>query len=187
MSLATIHNVKRAQKSQGSCGSCGTEVNAGDPYLWYTVGFRSGFKRVRCTKPECYPRPSDRESSKLASIYSAQENAESSIASLDNPDSLVDDIETILNELADEITAVAEEYREAAVNPNTGVTFNTDAEERADTLESGADELRSFSPDSEMPEVDEGEDETTIAEAKLDWIEEVKAEAIDAINSMEMP
>ena len=181
MSLAKVEQVKAARKPQGECESCGTEIKVGDPYLHFTVGFRSTFKRVRCTAGPCHPRPSERESSKLAAVYAAQENAHDTIRLLtvegQDYDAFIESIKEVMSGLADETREVVEEYRDAAVDPN-GNTFNSVAEERADTLEGAADEVENWDPDSDEPQDGESDEE---------WVDAVKDEAYQAIDGMEMP
>jgi hypothetical protein len=140
MSIARIHTVKAARKDQGTCDKCGTPLPAGSAYRWYTVGFRSHFKRRRCMDPACTPRASELESSLVASIYAAQEQAEDDINAAGTPD----DIQSAIESVVEAVREVAEQYREAAVNPNTGATFNYESEERADTLDASADELEGY-------------------------------------------
>lgn len=147
MSIARVTTVKSARKDQGTCGKCGTPLPKGSAYRWYTVGFRSHYKHRRCMAPTCTPLASELESSKVASIYAAQESAEDAI----NEATSGDDIQAAIDEVIEAIREVAEEYREAAVNPNTGEVFNLDSEERADTLEGSADELEGYDV-----ELDEG-------------------------------
>jgi hypothetical protein len=167
------------------CGKCGTEIKVGDPYRWFQVGFRSHYKQVRCVEISCSPKTSELESSKLSSVYAAIEDAEATIAEADEPD----EIESAVQDVANTVREVADEYREASVNPNTGAVFNTEAEERADTLDSSADELESWShtqdQEPETCEEHSGDDEDDCEECQElrdSWIEAIRGEAIDAVN-----
>jgi hypothetical protein len=69
------------------------------------------------------------------------------------------------------------------------VVFNTEAEERADTLDSSADELESWShtqdQEPETCEEHSGDDEDDCEECQElrdSWIEAIRGEAIDAVN-----
>lgn len=150
MSIARIKTQKAAKPY--TCDKCGTGIKPKDEYRSYKVGFRSRHVNRRCMKAECTPRSSELESSKLADVYAAIEDAEDQIV-----DGItVGDAESVLEELGSRIREVAEEYREASTDDN-GTVFNTDAEERADALESVADEVSSYSCEP----LDEGEEECT--------------------------
>src|SRR5512139_1085287 len=58
------------------CAKCGDEIAVGSPYRWFSVGFRSHYKQIRCMKSTCTPRESERESSGIrAEILAAIEDA----------------------------------------------------------------------------------------------------------------
>lgn len=154
MSQARVKTVMRAQKDQGACEKCRTPLPKGSPYRWFKVGFRSRYKHRRCMSPACAPRPSELESSKLADVYSAQEDAEANIDAAGD----VEDVKVAVQEFVDRVNEVAEEYREAATNPNTGSVFNPEAEERADNLESAASDLDGWEPDTEVLSAEDGEE-----------------------------
>ena len=78
MSLAKVNQIGRVRKP-GKCGKCGVEIKVGDPAVRVAVGFR-GFTQTRCPKPECFPKPSERESSLVSSVYAAQEEVDVSTA-----------------------------------------------------------------------------------------------------------
>ena len=167
-----------------TCERDGTLINKGEPYRWFKVGFRSNYKHIRCMKPECTPRPSELESSNLATAYAAQEDALDSANSVDNPD----DAQQVVDEFSSALQELAEEYRTASENPNTGVVFNTDAEERADTLESAAGELDGFDP-PELPEPcpdhPEGSSNCDSCTGILeDYVEELREATRAAINEV---
>lgn len=205
MSLAKIHTVTKARKDQGTCEKCHTPLPAGSAYRWFTVGFRSTFKHVRCTDYKCNPLASDLESSKIAAIYAAQEEAEDTIASA----VLVDDMRDAIEAVRDAITEVAEEYREASTD-DMGNVFNPDSEERADTLDAAAESL-DWDPDMDEPEAcsihteniitnpdaDDAEDdkeddddrseECDCQERYDTWLDETRTSAIEKINDIELP
>jgi Fe-S oxidoreductase len=159
MSVARLHTVNKARKDQGKCGKCGTPLPAGSPYRHFSVGFRSSYVQKRCMKIECTPRPSERESSKLSSVYAAMEAAEDELAGLRSADvGEQDTVTSIVTTVAEEVRTVADEYREADSYIGGGGSGSTVSEERADTLESAADELESFQPSADPADFTECED-----------------------------
>lgn len=199
MSVAKVNTVNKAAKDQGSCMKCGDKLPKGSAYLWYTVGFRSRSKYVRCTKPECFPKPSERESSKLADVYGAMEDASASIdiADGDTPGELIGNLQEQLQVVADTIREVADQYRESATNPNTGIVFNTASEERADTLDSAAEELEGWQPNDSEPDrcgehQDEDLDSDEVQECDdciamgEEWADTVRSEALEALTNVEL-
>lgn len=195
MSLAKINEVAKARKKPGQCEKCKVDLNVGDPYLWYTVGFRSNFKHIRCTKTACYPKPSERESSLVSGIYAAQE--EFDVSGADN----VEDIEADIEAVVDAINEVAEQYRDAGTN-DAGVEWRPDMIERADELEEAASELEGWEPETDYEPCDEHPDVTADQVGNEDWpddmepcdackanwetwIEEVRTSATDAVNNIE--
>lgn len=179
MSLAKIQHVKSARKAQGKCEVDGTEINPGDPYKHYSVGFR-GRKRVRCvTCPD--PRPSERESSLLADVYAAQESAD-----VESITTTADAVEVIA-EFSEAVREVAEQYQAAAeAAPGLGA----ESEERAEALRSSAAAVENdFSPDTYLIRYDANGDDSgqTYAEdealpaAVLDDLRQTVREAIDQI------
>lgn len=179
MSQAKIWVVKRAQKDQGKCGHCGITLPPGVPYRHFTVGFRSRSKNVRCMKVECSPTRAERESSKLAEIYAAIDDA-----SFDGCET-TEGIKSVLEQVAEVARGLSEEYAEASVNQNTGAVFNVEAEERGQTLEAYADELESWDPDEEEPEKPEDEDDekamTEYEELHGVWVDAAQNSAREAL------
>lgn len=158
MSLAKVVEVKHA-RSEYRCEKDGTTIAKGDPYRWYVVGFRSKYRHIRCMKPACAPRPSERESSNLSEVYAAQESAadelgnlSTSIESPDQGEPLVEEIKSILQTAADSIREVADGYREA--DENFGGGGNTEMGEWADTLEEGIDALEGWDPETSAEDID---------------------------------
>lgn len=146
MSQAKIYAVKTARKAQGPCQKCGIQILPGMPYRFFVKGFRSKFKHIRCMKPECSPTRADRESSMLAEIYAAIDDA--SFMGMES----LEEIKGVLEEVASVARDLAEQYATASVNQNTGAVFNVDAEERGQQLESYADDLDSWDPSEDEPE-----------------------------------
>lgn len=158
------------------------------------------------------PQPWHLTTSKLAQVYEAQHNAEVAVDGLtivpgEDPE---DEIRGILDGLIEEITQVADEYREAAEAMGGAGAEN---EERADILEAAVDELESFSLATEAPEAEDDDCDTcggtgTTDESDVcptcngdrqvesdeiapdDWdqyVEDVKAEVHELIGSIELP
>ena len=157
MSLAKVTEVKSARKDQGKCGRCGTALPAGSPYLWFTVGFRSSYKNVRCTEPKCFPSRSERESSKLAAIWDAQDAFDVSTATT------IEEIEQAVHDVGDQFSEVAQEYHDAAED-QYGNIFNEEANERGDILESSADELTGWSFDEEYTPCEDHAEKVEVAD-----------------------
>lgn len=167
MSLAKVNQIGRVRKP-GKCGKCGLEINKGDPAVRFSVGFR-GFTQTRCTKPECYPKPSERESSLVADVYAAQEGVDLSTAgNLEDLTQARDDMVTATQE-------VAGQYEDSEMYDR-----NEDLQERAETLNSAAEALEQWEPEGEEPE---GGD----AEAYEVWLEAARESLQGAIDEMELP
>lgn len=155
MSVARVYT-QVARKDQGSCNKCGTALPPGTRYHKYYIGFRSNYAYKRCTKPECFPRPSERESSKMAGVYAAEEGFEDALAALDagDPEADASSIEDALAAFAEGVREVAQEYRDASSEweQNSGGE-NYEWTEKADGLESAADEIENFNPSVDMDDV----------------------------------
>jgi hypothetical protein len=180
MSLAKINQIKRVRKA-GTCEKCGLEIKVGDPAVRFAVGFR-GYTRTRCTKPECFPKPSERESSLVADLYAAQEEVD-----VDSAGSL-DDLTQIRDDVANAAREVAGEYEGSEMYEK-----NYDLQERAETLNSAADELEQWEPDDEEPTEDAEEwavaenEYTDFEEAHTAWLEISRDSLKAAIDGMETP
>lgn len=148
MSLAKVVHVVRARKDQKPCERCSAALPAGSPYKHYSVGFR-GSKRTRCTTcPD--PLLSERESSKVSTVYAAQEALD--VDSIET----VEDAREVLSEFADAVREVAQEYTEAAeAAPGLGEA----SEEAADVLNTSADEVENL--DLSEFEAEDNADEVT--------------------------
>jgi len=177
MSVARLYTVQKSRKDQGKCHKCGVELPAGSPYLYYYVGFRSNYKHVRCTKQECFPKPSERESSKTATILAAQENFD--VSGMDSKD----DIEAAVQEVGSSIQEVADEYQEALDAWENG---NYELEEKKDHYEDQANEISNWTYEGdEEPEREEDEDEEAFQARWDEWIEQVRSEAQDAVDNID--
>jgi chromosome segregation ATPase len=189
MSVAKVETVKASRKDQGKCEKCGTELPQGTGYRYFYVGFRSKFKHVRCMKAECAPRQSERESSKVATWYAAQETFEDQIDTLDTKD----DVENAVQEAGAAARELADEYREAADAWESG---NEQLEEKADHWESQADEIENwtFEGDEEPERCNDCENDdmhpgpegcSGCAEKRDEWLEELREAAREAVNNVE--
>ena len=154
MSIARLVTVQKSRKSkkygERKCGACSTAIPTGAPYRYFTVGFHSNFPHVRCLKTTCSPKPSELESSQLSEAFSAQETAIADLAGLSSQGE-TSDIQQILDDFADALTSLSENYREA--DEAFGGGGSTRSGEMADTLETAASELSDWSPSSD--ELDE--------------------------------
>jgi len=141
VSVKRIYNVAKARKAQRPCSKCGTAINPGDGYLYWEPFFRSNFKQVRCLKRECYPRPSERESSLMSSVLAAQEAVEDALEDTSGAEDA-----SFFNDLAADVVSALEEvidqYREA--DENFGGGGSSASGERADELEDAKSEIESF-------------------------------------------
>lgn len=153
------------------CGKCGVEIAVGTPYRYWEPYFRSSAKSVRCMKSECTPRMSELESSNLAQAYSAQEDAEANLNAMMGQPGETADIHAAVSEFADSLDELASEYRQA--DENFGGGGSTQSGETADTLESTASDLQSFSVSDEEQEefCERHSDEGTAAEMDESWTE----------------
>jgi hypothetical protein len=180
MSLAKINQIKRVRKP-GTCGRCKLEIKVGDPAVRFAVGFR-GYTQTRCTKTECFPKPSERESSLVADVYAAQEGADLSAAESS------DDLAQIRDEVVEAARDIAEQYESSEMYDR-----NEDLQERAEMLNSAADELEQWEPDDEEPDEEFTEwtvddtDYTDFEEARTAWLDAARQSLQSAIDEMELP
>lgn len=180
MSLARIYTTKTVRKDW-TCGKCGAAIRKGvDGRISFAVGFR-GYEQTRCTKPECYPTPSERESSAVASVYAAQEAVDFSTAES------LDDLESLVEEVAAACEEVASEYEGSEM-----FEINEDLQERADPLNEAADTLRDWadSLEEEPTEEDwdpEDSEHESFADAHAAWLDDAREAAETAVNEVELP
>lgn len=180
MGLAKVQYVKSARKAQGSCENCGVKIEVGDSYRHFAVGFR-GFKRVRCTKPECTPTRAERESSLVSSIYDAQDSADFSECQS------TDDINNVMEGIKAACEEVASQYEENPTFDN-----NNDLQERVDQINSAAESLDDWESSIDDEPTKDGdwngkEDGKPFEEAHADWLDEAREAAQSAVNEMELP
>ncbi len=185
MSVARVKTVQKSAKDQGKCGNCGIELPKGSGYIWWTVGFRSNYKYKRCLKPGCFPRPSTRETSKFATILSAQENFQDTIEEQDTKDS----IESAVQEVGSSVREVADEYQEALDAWENG---NEQIQEKVDHYSGQADEIENWTFEgADEPErcdnhEDEPDDDCEECQEKCaEWLDEIREAAREAVDNIE--
>jgi hypothetical protein len=173
VSLAKIVTVRRAQKDQGKCETCDTPLPAGVGYKHYSVGFR-GFKRRRCLScPD--PKPSERESSKIAGVYAAQEAVDVGTITT------VEDAQAVLQEFAEAVREVAQEYEDAA---DAMGEAGYEMQEKADVLNGAADDVENTDLSEYEADGDddaEGDDDGGLTDEQLDALRDAVQTAVDEI------
>jgi hypothetical protein len=176
MGVARVKTVTKARKDQGVCGGCDKELRKGDPYRWWTVGFRSRFKNKRCM--DCpLPPPSARESNpKIATILAVGEDFD--LDAVSDRDGFVSALETAANGIRD----AAEMWNESADALEEGFQHETsqseEQREKGEAAESWAEAL-----DDAANSLDEerGEDET-----EAEYIDRLREEAQSAFDDNQM-
>lgn len=207
MSSARITYVDKARKRPGgkpphTCGKCGDPILPGTSYLWYAVGFRAR-PTFRCRKSTCAPKGSELESSAVADILAAIEEAEDQVDELSEvtAQEFESAASEILQSVQDAIEEVASTYEEA--DQSMGGNQATEAYERAETLrgndlgsfslnasdpEGCGDEWKSEDDDADADDHEEPQDGCDFCQTKLDdWLEEARQEVRDALDEVELP
>jgi hypothetical protein len=203
--MARITYVKKAQKAQGDCTACHKPIKKGDSYKWVAPRAYKGapsFKKKRHADCPTWRLSELTSSSALSEAYSAQEVAADDLHDLqllfdanNSAEDFINDVENVLSTCADGIRAAAEIWRESASNMEDGfghATYLSDElNEKADTLESSADDLENISFDDppELEEDDENQESEDLSfSAQLEgWAEGVIKEAQAAIDGIEFP
>lgn len=171
---ATVRDLTKPLPND-KCGKCGKEIKPGDPYKWVKPksGPYGGTKRVRCAACPSW-RPSELTSSgALSSLYAAQEAAEDALGAWDQES--VDDLRSILTDLAEGVREAGQVYRESAENMESGFGHSTsmseELTEKADALDGAADEIENM--ESDFEEWDEDARKGDIeADETYDWDED---------------
>lgn len=176
------------------CGKCRETIPKGAGYRWTKA--RYGPRKVRCLKASCAFKPSDLSSSKAAIVHDAIADAREQILTAES----LDDIQGILQSVADTAREVGQEYQDAS-DAWAGGNGHPDFQEKADQCESFADELDGWSFSGEADEytvreaVKENEPTDSFEEEELEtlqdeaWqaaLDEMRDEAIDALDSFEL-
>lgn len=191
--MARINRVKKARKPQGNCGKCGKAIEIGMAYIhWSNRATKAGrgWRRVRCTDRECFPRRSEYSttSDKLAQLMDAQDDAGNTI---DNT-AEISELEAALESAAEIARSVGEEYEESAQNIEDGFGHETyvseEIREKAQACESWADALESAAQDLEEfeDEQDEDEDDEEYEARREEHFEEQRSKATDALSECEL-
>lgn len=128
-----------------TCGNCHAVIPKGAGYRWTKP--RYGSRKVRCLKPSCAFKPSDLSSSKAAIVHDAIEDAREQIRSAESHD----DLQSILQSVADTAREVGQEYQDAS-DSWAGGNGHPEFQERAEMCESFADELEGWTFSGETDE-----------------------------------
>lgn len=196
MSVARLNRSKFAARLGATlaCENCRNQIAKGETYLWYKVGFRSSYKHVRCLRSSCAPRESERESSLMAGVYSASEDAEYNIANTTfvagDYDGFVSELKSHLESAAEGWRDVASQYADAAESMGGA---GSNMEETSYSIEGAADELEGWDPDEDEPELDheshDGYDEAIpnddceeCIEITDRWVEDTRQSAADYLS-----
>lgn len=184
--MARVNTVaKRRVGKRGAhelrCLTCGQPIEYGQPYKWFKQKqARGGVKKSY--HPDCAIPPSHRTTSRMGTIYDAQ-------AALDfSGCESVDDLQAALQDFAQVVRDVGEEYRESVSNMEEGFGHRTsqadELEERAEALEGWADDLDSWEPDTELPELPEEEADDEAREEYESALDTIRDEARDATDEV---
>ncbi len=161
------------------CGNCGKDIKIGMGYKWVAPRAHRaarGIKKIRCLDCPGW-KPSELTSSEvLGIIYSGQEAADDELGNLAAPD-IIDDTETVLEELkgiaaqmGEVVTEAAEIRHEAAGAIVDGFGHETSQSEElqddGDALEDWASDLENISLE-DFTESGDGE----LAEELVDWFD----------------
>jgi hypothetical protein len=141
------------------CESCGKPIEIGTPYKHVTPRSGPFGGQQRNRHADCPNwKPSELSSSKMATVMAAQESFAEQIGSWGGEGSTKDDVQGMLDEVAEAAREVANEYRESAEAIKEhfpdGNSNTEEWETKADDLDSWADDLDSA--------LDGVEDEPTI-------------------------
>ena len=178
--MPRVNSVEKARKSPGTCSKCGKKIESGARYIWWK--FRFGGKRIRCG---ACPRPRQSEltnSDKLSRCYAAGESIQDAIDTFQK-DFDIDSLRSTVEDAANEIREVAQEYRDSAESVESGMNNRMpicdELEEKADNLESKADDMESAAGNLEEFAEDTARDEAeSEAEGKDEKEKEEKVEEL---------
>lgn len=173
--MARLNHVKRfrgtSKTADGTirCGHCGGTIAKGDPYRWWAnrlPGARSGYKQVRCMRPDCRPTMAEMTPGRRGQLMQIQEEGSAQIADARS----VEDLQSIAESLAGEVRDLAQELVDGADAMVEGFGHDTyqsdELRERGETLESQAEELESV----DLNEYDGSLDDDFDEEAERDDI-----------------
>lgn len=173
MARVTYVKSARASKKDRRCFTCNTEIGVGESYQHVSLktGPYSSVTRNWCSKHT--PRQSQLTSnSRLSTLYSVQENIETSIASFLIEEIDADSLKSDAEAGADEAESVADEYSESADNIPESLQQSSQAEEmreKADNIREWAEAIRASLSDLEdFDDADEDYDADKCAECDED-------------------
>lgn len=185
-----VNSVKKARKPQGSCEVCRKEIGVGDSYKY--ISPRVGGKRKRCS--DCpHWRPSEMTSGKIATAYAGQEDAHDDLnKALEDalngdpfPTPLIEHIQVILNDCAQQAEDCREEYQESLDNMPEGLQegpTGEDIQEKIEMLDGWQQDLESWEPSNDF----DPEQYDSKQEGWEIWVEDVIQEARDLVDSLEV-
>lgn len=183
--MPRVNSVEKARKSPGTCPKCSKKIEKGASYIHWK--FRYGGKRIRCAT--C-PRPRQSEltnSDKLSRCYAAGEDISDAIDAF-RKDLDEEGLRGTLEDAANTLREVAEEYRDSSSNVENGMNGNRmpicdELDEKADNLEAKADEIDSAAAELEEFDEDHAKEEAeeeageAMADTEGDKVDESKLAA----------
>lgn len=158
--MARVFTAKKSTRGKKiQCGRCSIPIKPGESYYYFFKRFSRmarAPKSIRCMQHR--PRQSELTTSKLSTVYAAQEAAEDSIAVAEEPD----DIAQALRDCAQGVEDCRDEYQESLDNMPEGLQQGSTGEEiqekidaldtYASSLEDAASEIDGESLDDETGE-----------------------------------
>jgi chromosome segregation ATPase len=169
MPRVAVKTKNKAGKPYG-CDRCADEIVAGQRY--YEWSFRYGGTH-RQHESHGHPKPSQLTQSKMSGAYAAIEEVEQAISKAEN----ASDIAAALNDAAQEISGVKDEYQESLdAMPDSLRDSQAETQEKIDALEEFENTLTDAASEIESEEPDEDEDETPEQN-----IEDLRQRALDAL------
>lgn len=159
MSIARLHRVEKCRKSPGSCGKCSAVIQPGESYRWWTGGFRSRSKSLRCKN--C-PSPSDsqRESnSSYAILWDARDEFYAAVDDAKTNEELKSAAEDAASAVRDAISDWEDKKSNLENGFPNGCPAIEEIDEKIGEAESLADALESYEPDEDIGSEDQDEDE----------------------------
>lgn len=181
MSQARVYTVPKSRK-EFKCGVDGVVIPKGSRVHHYSVGFR-GRQQHRCEAH--YPSREDLESSMVGPVYGAIDGARFADCEA------IEDFEGVLQEVAEVITEVANEYEASEMYDR-----NEDLQERAGMLNDAAGELESITFDDEPDESDpitwdrfkdDPNEPMPYEMVKERWLQAQADTAREGLDSLELP
>lgn len=194
-SVASFRGTTKTKDGNLRCGKCGDTITRGQPYLWWanrTPGSRSGYRRIRCTKPGCRPMPWEYQTTSphraalmQGAHYGAVAVGEVS-ADYDDPGAMAEAVADAVHSAAEYVREAADGYTESATNIEDGFGHPTYQSEelqgKGEALTSQADDLDTWEPDTEQPVRDDDTDDADWGEIVDTYLSDLQDEATDAID-----